>query len=133
MMSVPGDVPREAIQTLNTYLSAFLRHDEAAMRACVTRQTLASDQMRNDAPEGFTFALGEAKMEGENAIIPMALTPLGATEPAMQMECVMTLEDGAWKVDLGAAWTQGRRGRKSSGRRRTGPSSSSSSQRRSTR
>jgi hypothetical protein len=110
IMSVPGDVPREAILTLNTYLSAFLRHDEAAMRACVARQTLESDQMRNDAPEGFTFALGEAKMEGENAIIPMALTPLGATEPAMQMECLLTLEDGAWKVDLVAALERMMRG-----------------------
>ncbi len=73
------------------------------MRACVTRQTLESGQMRNDAPEGFTFALGEAKMEGENAIIPVTLTPPGAAEPAMRMECVMTLEEGAWKVDLGAA------------------------------
>jgi len=102
-MSVPRNVPPEAIQTLDTFLGASLRHDEAAMRACVTRQTLESDRMRNDAPEGFTFALGEAKTEGENAIIPVALTPPGATRPAMRMECVMTLEDGAWKVDLGAA------------------------------
>ena len=109
-MSVPGDVPREAIQTLDTYLSAFLRHDEAAMRACVTRQALESGQMRNDAPEGFTFALGEPKMEGETVIISVALTPPGAIEPAMQMECVMTLEDGAWKVDLGAALDRMMRG-----------------------
>jgi hypothetical protein len=101
-MSVP-DVPREAIHALETFLGASLRHDEAAMRACVTRQTLESGQMRNDAPEGFTFSLGEAKMEGGNVIIPMALTPPGATEPATRMECVMTLEDGDWKVDLGAA------------------------------
>jgi hypothetical protein len=102
-MSVPADVPGEAIQTLVAFFNASLRHDESAMRACVTRQTLESGQMRNDSPEGFTFALGEAKMEGENAIIPVALTPPGATESAMRMECVMTLEDGAWKVDLGAA------------------------------
>ena len=101
-MTVPG-APREAIHALETFLGASLRRDEAAMRACVTRQTLESGRMRNDAPEGFTFSLGEAKMEGESVIIPMALTPPGATEPATQMECVMTLEDGDWKVDLGAA------------------------------
>ena len=80
------------------------------MRACVTRQTLESGQMRNDAPEGFTFSLGDAKKEGENVIIPMALIPPGAAEPATQMECVMTLEDGAWKVDLGAALDRVMRG-----------------------
>ena len=80
------------------------------MRACVTRQALESGQVRNDAPEGFTFAMGKASMEGEYVLIPVALTASGASEPAMQMECVMTLEDGAWKVDLGAALDRMMRG-----------------------
>jgi hypothetical protein len=105
-----GDVPRAAIKTLESFLGASVRHDEAAMRACVTRQTLESGQMRNDAPEGFTFVMGEARMEGEIVLIPVTLTAPGAIEPAMQMECVMTLEDGAWKVDLGAALDRMMRG-----------------------
>jgi hypothetical protein len=105
MPASSATIPAEALQVLQRFLDAGQRHDESAMKACLSRRTLESGQFDNSGPQGVRFEMGEGQMEGDGALIPLKLIPLDApadAPPAMVMPCVMLNEDGQWKLDLPA-------------------------------
>jgi hypothetical protein len=98
-----SQVPPEAIKTLQNFLDASLRKDKPAMEALLTKQSLASGTFNGQGPEGLRLVMGEAKMEGDKALINVKGFPLEAPEagePAMTMPCLLVQEDGHWKFDL---------------------------------
>jgi hypothetical protein len=92
------------MQTLHAFLDAGLRHDEEAMKKCVTRQSLESGQVDVSAtPDGMEFVTDNDHMEGETAVIGVRAFPAGTPHdatPAMEMPCLLVREDGQWKIDL---------------------------------
>ncbi len=100
-------VPPEAIAVLQKFLDAATQKDETAMRACLTKKTLESGQFDGTGPQGVRFVLGEPAMEADAVIIPVKAYPLdtppeqdATATPAMQLQCIIVLEEGAWKFDL---------------------------------
>ncbi|MCG3177939.1 MAG: hypothetical protein BIFFINMI_00262 [Phycisphaerae bacterium] len=107
MSNLPADASADAARVLQTFLDAGMRHDEETMKACVTRGTLESGNMKADAsPEGATCTMGRPQPDGEGFLIPVALyqpdTPPGGP-PMMELPCLMVREEGQWKFDLGAS------------------------------
>ncbi|MCX7050043.1 MAG: hypothetical protein NTX50_31740 [Candidatus Sumerlaeota bacterium] len=103
MSEAPVSVPAEAMQALDRFLNASLRRDEEAMKSCVTRKTLELGKMHTQGPEGVRFIKGDARMEGDNAVMPIKAIRNDAPddeEAVMEMDCVMAREDGEWKFDL---------------------------------
>jgi hypothetical protein len=97
-----AQVPAEAVEALRAFLDASGRQDMPAMSERVTRQTLALGKLHGP-PMSVRYELGEGRMEGASAAIPVLGFPKDAPKggaPAMQMDCVMVREDGLWKVDL---------------------------------
>lgn len=94
----------EATRVLQAFMDAGTRHDEEAMRACVTRATVESGSMNaSGGPEGMRFVLDEQHREGDVVVIRARAFPLDApegAEPALEMACLMVQEDGQWKLDL---------------------------------
>jgi hypothetical protein len=94
----------QATLVLQTFMEASLRHDEATMRACVTRSTLEANQMKAEGgPEGVRFVFDDQHTEGELLVIRARAIPLDSPEgtpPALEMACLMVKEDGQWKFDL---------------------------------
>lgn len=94
----------EATRVLQAFMEAGMRHDEAAMSACVTRRTLESGQLdASSGPEGMRMVLDDQRQEGERVVIRARAYPVDAPEdaaPAMELCCLMAREDGQWKFDL---------------------------------
>jgi hypothetical protein len=95
----------EATQVLQTFMDAGPRHDEAAMRACLTRRTLESNSMSPEGgPEGLRFVYDDQRMEGEQLVIRARAFPVDAPDdtapPTLEMACIMVKEDGQWKFEL---------------------------------
>src|SRR4051812_27130346 len=88
------------VTVLHAFLDAGLRRDQPAMRACLSKNTLASGQFDGSSPEGVTFSLADAHTENGVTIVPMKAFPIAAPQgspPAMEMQCVMIQEQGRWK------------------------------------
>ncbi len=89
---------------LEAFLDAGNRHDEAAMRALVSKRTLEGGHLDASAgPEGVRFVTSEPRVEGGQVVIDAQAYPTDApdgTPPVMVMPCRMVQEDGAWKFDL---------------------------------
>ncbi len=93
---------RAAVAVLKRFLDASLRKDEAEMKACLTRRTLESGQLKA-GPEGVTFEVGEPAVEAEIIVVPVKGVPIENVEgapPEMVLPCVMMREDGDWKLDM---------------------------------
>jgi len=103
-MTSPEVVPAEAIRVLETFLDASRRGDEDGMRACLSRSTLESGQFSGKGPEGVEFALGTARREGPNVVVPVSWVATEGDSPELpfsEMPCVIVPEDGGWRLDLG--------------------------------
>jgi hypothetical protein len=98
-----ADVPQAAIDVLQKFLEASIRKDLETMKTCVTKKTLEAGQMNTEGPTDVTIVLGQATREGENIIIPAKLVANPpSTDAPFEMPCIMMLEDGQWKFDLGS-------------------------------
>jgi len=102
MAETSSPVPAQAVEVLRTFLDADLRKDEAVMKACLTRETLESGRFHG-GPEDMTYELGEGRMEGAVAVIPVkavANHPSESGPASMELPCIMVQEEGEWKFDL---------------------------------
>jgi hypothetical protein len=106
MADPTANASAQAKKALQAFFDAAVCQDDSAMRARVTRRTLESGDLDGtSAPEAMNFVVDEPRMEGQRMVIDVRGFLIGAPEgagPAMELPCLMVLEDGQWKFDLAA-------------------------------
>ncbi|HEY4329413.1 MAG TPA: hypothetical protein VGN88_06735, partial [Phycisphaerae bacterium] len=102
-MSEPSQrAPDAAIQIIQKFIDASLKHDMDTMRTCLSRNTLEAGGL-GEGTDGVRYTLGESSMEGDIAIVPIHTFPADSpsdSPPAMVLPAMVIREDGTWKFDL---------------------------------
>lgn len=97
-----------ALRTLQAFIDANARGDHATMSACLCRNSLDSGDLAGANPDA-VYTLGIPVVEGDRVVIPMRLAPRASAKPSepdgamIELPAIMTLENGAWKLDLASS------------------------------